>query len=393
MDLGDLRGMPKVSGRKLPAARAAASAREVGVTPPTKAPKSSSKRPSDASIQQADDLARRHKKVKILSWRHKSRRGEGGSWSHSKGKEPAAPVEELETPVKFVEEVATPVFHRPKSMKDLCGMKVRKDDAGYYALYMSDLAHQDPDKEMQARWEKLKNSTKIWNDPSTTEEFERGLLHLQLARELYTLPSEVLLARATKEMVLMALFDRVHDAGRLITFMDYRITSLQQEIDALKSGGGSEAVAAAEERASELEKELEKTKRERDEALQRLETSDKELTRGDLSEAQRQLKEARVRARKMEDELLKSMKDLESTQVELPRRAIDDYKESVGFKEGLKRMGRVAYEYGYRVALARFRSLHPDSEVEEDPFTIRPEDDSMHMERQQAFDDSDPPES
>ncbi|RWW41862.1 hypothetical protein BHE74_00052626 [Ensete ventricosum] len=57
----------------------------------------------------------------------------------------------------------------------------------------------------------------------------------------------------------MALFDRVHDAGRLITFMDYRIANLLQEIDALKSGGGPEAVAAAKERATELEKEFKKT--------------------------------------------------------------------------------------------------------------------------------------
>ncbi|RZS20057.1 hypothetical protein BHM03_00052533 [Ensete ventricosum] len=56
-------------------------------------------------------------------------------------------------------------------------------------------------------------------------------------------------------------------------------------------------------------------------------------------------------------------------------------------------MGQVTYEYGYRVALARFRALHPDSEVEEDPFTIHPEDDLVSMKRQQAFDDSDPPES
>ncbi|RWW56123.1 hypothetical protein BHE74_00037187 [Ensete ventricosum] len=97
--------------------------------------------------------------------------------------------------------------------------------------------------------------------------------------------------------------------------MDYRITSLQQEIDTLKSGGGPEAVVAIEECASELEKELEKTKRERDEALQRLEIVDKELNeaRGDLSEAQKQLKEVRVRARKMDDELLWLMKDLVST--------------------------------------------------------------------------------
>ncbi|RZR87823.1 hypothetical protein BHM03_00015298 [Ensete ventricosum] len=81
----------------------------------------------------------------------------------------------------------------------------------------------------------------------------------------------------------------------------------------------------------------------------------------------------------MDDELLKSMKDLESTRAELPRRAIDDYKDSAGFKEGLKIMGRVTYEYGYRVTLARFCSLHPNSEVEEDPFTIRPKVDSVPM--------------
>ncbi|RWV76920.1 hypothetical protein GW17_00062329 [Ensete ventricosum] len=90
---------------------------------------------------------------------------------------------------------------------------------------MPDLGHQDPDKEMKARWRGLKNSTKV------------------------------------------ALFDRVHDAGRLITFMDYRISHLQQELDVLKSGGGPEEVAKAEERASELEQELEKIKRERDEAF------------------------------------------------------------------------------------------------------------------------------
>ncbi|RZR80137.1 hypothetical protein BHM03_00006065, partial [Ensete ventricosum] len=118
-------------------------------------------------------------------------------------------------------------------MKDLFKTKVHKDDAGYYTLHMSDLGHQDPDKEMKARWRGLKNSIKIWNDSSAAEEFERGLLHPQLARELYTLPSEVLLARAAKEMVLMALFDRVHDAGRLSMFMDYRISNLQQELDAL----------------------------------------------------------------------------------------------------------------------------------------------------------------
>ncbi|RWW66649.1 hypothetical protein BHE74_00025974 [Ensete ventricosum] len=310
MDLSDLRGMPKVSGGKLSAARAAAPAREVGITSTTEAPKSSSKRPFDASTQQADDLARRHKKVKILSRRHKTHRGEGGSRSHSKGKEPATSVEERETLV----EVLCPIYVRPGSSR------LGQRDVG---------------------------------EVGKVEELEEDL-------ERYVGRGGV--RKGTSASVVGA--GTVHAPVRGASS---------------RQGDGD-----AEKRAFELEKELEKTKRERDEALQWLETSNKELNEAqcDLSEAQRQLKEAWDRARKMDDELLKSMKDLESTRAELPRWAIDDYKESVGFKEGLKRMGRVTYEYGYRVALAHFRSLHPDSEVEEDPFTIRPEDDYVPMGRQ-----------
>ncbi|RWW90286.1 hypothetical protein BHE74_00000569 [Ensete ventricosum] len=195
------------------------------------------------------------------------------SHSRSKGKEPAAASEELETSVESDKGGASSVHHCPRSMKDLFKTKVHKDDAGG-----------------------LKNSTKIWNDLLVTEEFERGLLHPQLTRELYTLPSEVLLARDAKEMVML---------------------------DALKSGGGPEAITKAKERAFELEQELEKTKRERDETLQRLEASEKELTevRSNLAEIQRLLKEAQVRARKIDDELLQSMKALESARPELPKQA------------------------------------------------------------------------
>ncbi|RRT62308.1 hypothetical protein B296_00029300 [Ensete ventricosum] len=94
----------------------------------------------------------------------------------------------------------------------------------------------------------------------------------------------------------------------------------------------------------------------------------------------------------MDDELLQAVKDLVSARAELPGQAIARYKGSLGFKEGLKRMGRVTYEYGYRVTLAHFRTRYPDADVEEDPFTIHPEDDLVPMERQQDFDDSAPPE-
>ncbi|RRT31310.1 hypothetical protein B296_00057317 [Ensete ventricosum] len=162
MDLGELRGMPKVTSGKVPPTRP--TAREVGASPAREAPKASLKRPVVASTEQAEDAARRHKKVKVLTRRHKSRLGEGESHSRSKGKEPAVPSEE------------------PKAPADQ---------------------------------------------------------HFQ-----------------------MSLFNRVHDAGRLITFMDYRIKQLQEELDAMKSNGSLQAVAKVEERTSELQEELEKTKRE-----------------------------------------------------------------------------------------------------------------------------------
>ncbi|RZR91124.1 hypothetical protein BHM03_00019183 [Ensete ventricosum] len=268
-DLGDLRGMPKMSDDKAPSTRAAAPAQEVDVSPTREAPKASSKRPIDASTEQVDDPARRHKKVTVLTKRHKSRHGEGESRSHSKGKEPVASSEELEMPVESDDGGTSLVHHRPRSMKDLFRIKVHKDDAGYYTLQMSDLGHHDPDKKMKARWAGLKNSTKVWNDSSATEEFERGLLILSW-RGSYT-------HSPRSQHFQMALFDRVHDVDRLITFIDYQISHLQRELDALKSGGGPEVVAKAKERASELEQELEKTKREWDEALQQLEASEKEL--------------------------------------------------------------------------------------------------------------------
>ncbi|RZS18699.1 hypothetical protein BHM03_00051015 [Ensete ventricosum] len=162
--------------------------------------------------------------------------------------------------------------------------------------------------------------------------------------------------------------------------MDYRVKQLQEELDAMKSRGVPEVVAEAEKRTSELREELEKIKREKAEELLRREASEKELQeiRGHLGDAQQLLREVRTRARRMDDEL--------------PRQSVIQYKESLGFKWGLKRMGRVTYECGYWVALARFRARHPNTDVEEDSFTIHPEDNLVPMEKQQDFDDSVPPE-
>ncbi|RRT36062.1 hypothetical protein B296_00045094 [Ensete ventricosum] len=318
MDLGELRGMPRVTGGKIPLTRP--TAREVDASPPREALRASSKRPIVSPPEQVEDAARHVKKVKVLTRRHKSRPGEGESRSRSKGKELAAPSEEPEAPIGSEEGGASPTHERSRSMKDLFKTNVHKGDAGYYALLMSDSGHQDPEKELKVRWKGLKNSMKVWNNSSAAEEFERGLLHPQLARELYTLPLKVLMARAAKEMVLQ----------------------LQEELDPLKSRGGAEAVAEVEERAPELWEELEKIKREKAEELLRREAKEKELqeVRGHLGDAQQLLREARTRARRMDDELLQAVKDLESARTELPGQSIAQYKGSLGFKEGLKRIGQ-----------------------------------------------------
>ncbi|RZS07385.1 hypothetical protein BHM03_00038216 [Ensete ventricosum] len=180
----------------------------------------------------------------------------------------------------------------------------------------------------------------------------------------------------------MDLLDRIHDACRLITIMGHWATDFEREILEWKSGGGPEAVAATEQRATTIEQQVtdlraknEKLLVELIEVTQRLEFSDKELNdaSADLCDTQRQLKEQQA--------------------ANLPKQAVEEYKDSIKFKLGMHRMGRVSYEYGYQLMLARFQAQYLDFEVEENPFTIQPEDNSVPMKIKQPFDDSEEPES
>ncbi|RWW35534.1 hypothetical protein BHE74_00059531 [Ensete ventricosum] len=250
----------------------------------------------------------------------------------------------------------------PKS-RDLCGMRIREDDGGYYVLQMADWAPKDSS-----------------NAPT-------------LAKDLYTLPSEVLIARASKQIVLIALLDRVHDSGRLVTHMGNQASLLKAELEKLRSKRNPEQLALARQRVDELEADNAKMKSELDESRGRLDEADKELNklREGLVESQRQLKEQKADHRKADDELLKLMRENESLKAELSGKSISNYKQSIGFGWGLRRIGQVSYKYGYRVALARFQAWYPDLEIDNDPFSERPEDSSVPMETHQEFDDSVPP--
>ncbi|RWW24009.1 hypothetical protein GW17_00011718 [Ensete ventricosum] len=234
---------------------------------------------------------------------------------------------------------------------------------------------------MRAQWLNLTYSMKIWDNSQATSEFGRGVLHANLAKELYTLPFE-------GHHYQMALLDRVHDADRLVTIMGNRASHMEEEIKKLKSEGDLEQLAIAQQLVVELQADNAKMMSELGEATQRVERADMELNevRADLADSQHQLKEQKASRWKSDDDLLKMMKENEAIKIELPSKYIMDYKQSVEFGWGLRQMGQVSYEYGYRVALAHFQVWHPDIEVDIDPFTKKSEKDTVFLEAKELLD-------
>lgn len=70
------------------------------------------------------------------------------------------------------------------------------------------------------------------------------------------------------------------------------------------------------------------------------------------------------------------------------KEAIAKYKKSPRFELGLQRSRQVMYEFGYRVAFARFRTKYPNLELKSNPFTDLPEDQGIDMSAEVPFDDS-----
>ncbi|RWW70577.1 hypothetical protein BHE74_00021737 [Ensete ventricosum] len=85
------------------------------------------KRPTGSLVLDQTAAGRPGKQVKIAVRKHKSHHGEGSSRRAAREREPEVSVED-----------SSPTYRRPKSMRDLCDMRVREDDEGYYILQMAD---------------------------------------------------------------------------------------------------------------------------------------------------------------------------------------------------------------------------------------------------------------
>ncbi|RZS08883.1 hypothetical protein BHM03_00039921 [Ensete ventricosum] len=176
---------------------------------------------------------------------------------------------------------------------------------------------------------------------------------------------------------------------RLVTTRVRRASGISD----LRVRSGLEAIAAAEQRAAEDLALVDLLKVKLEEANRHWASLEVEVEnyRVNLAESREQLKEVRLGCRTLEDELLKMTSAMEKLKVELPTEAIAEYKKLAGFEMGLVRTGQVSYEYGYQIALDRFKAQYPDLEIEEDSYTTLLEDGTMAMATEQPFEDSLPP--
>ena len=190
----------------------------------------------------------------------------------------------------------------------------------------------------------------------------------------------------------MALMDRVRDAGQVIWNLSECNSELCHQLEEVRAGSGPEAVAAAEKRATDSEEEVARLKAELEqsgssvkelEEFLRLDRAELRLLRSEALGLTKRAEKAEAEARAASDALAEEVR----LRLSKDKEAIEAYKKSENFELGLTRMGRVSYEYGYRIALGRFGSCPPGSEVERDPFASHPVDLEVDMPEDVPFDD------
>ncbi|XP_065001639.1 uncharacterized protein LOC135634875 [Musa acuminata AAA Group] len=300
---------------------------------------------------------------------------------------------------------------RPPSVCELLCLPLREDEP-YLVREVGALPRGMATDPLVARWDGLTRGTRVWAEGDSAGRFIRGGLHPDIARDLYSLPSDVLLSKAAKSLLwgnhyAAALMDRVRDAGQVIAALSCCNVELRWQADEARAEAGPEAVAAVEQHALGSEDEVARLTSELQASTERLAELQSQLEASEARNAKSQahLKAAMVESRSARSDSIELIRRLEEARAEASgaiealdaeirqqpardKKLVEDYKASSGFQLGLVRTGRVSYEYGYRVALARFKARNPDSEVVEDPFGSFPEDLGVDMQADVPFDDS-----
>ncbi|RRT84285.1 hypothetical protein B296_00000155 [Ensete ventricosum] len=261
---------------------------------------------------------------------------------------------------------------RPKSVRELCSARAGVDSRDYHVIRMCNLPEQAFDAPLDPDLRPLTHGTSVWQSGEASATYIRGVLLPRLASNLYTLPSKADGRGGQGHGI-------VHDAGRVITSLDGKMSLLRQELQDLKEGGNPDAIAVTEVRAAKAQSVAERLRVELDEANSRRASAEAELEKSRLESAslERQLVDLRKRLGDSEGQLRSARARVRQMETELLDLAWS--KESPRFEMGLVRMGRVSLEYGYQLALTRLQARHPGVEIELDPFVILPEDADVTM--------------
>ncbi|THU50636.1 hypothetical protein C4D60_Mb06t22370 [Musa balbisiana] len=173
---------------------------------------------------------------------------------------------------------------REPSICDLCRLPVGTPGEPYQAWAVGELPEGQPSDPLAARWGELTRGDRVWANEESAALFARGGLHPDMAREMYAMPSDVLLGKAAKSLLwghhyATALMDRARDVGCALGVLVDRNTELCKQIEEVCAGAGPKAVAAAKQRASDLEAEATKLRSEINVAERRASDLEVETTR------------------------------------------------------------------------------------------------------------------
>ncbi|THU68223.1 hypothetical protein C4D60_Mb08t01650 [Musa balbisiana] len=164
-------------------------------------------------------------------------------------------------------EGATAEAPRQPTIRELCSFPSGGGDEPYLARVVGAIPRGEAADLLVGRWEGLTRGSRVWVDGECVAGFICGGLHPDIARDLYTMPSETLLSKSVKSLLwghhyAAALMDRVRDAGRVITALGARNAELRKQLGEVCVGAGPEVVAAVEQRALGLEAEVERLRTE-----------------------------------------------------------------------------------------------------------------------------------
>ncbi|RRT61825.1 hypothetical protein B296_00008693 [Ensete ventricosum] len=157
-------------------------------------------------------------------------------------------------------------------MKELCAIQLGKDEAtvDYHAIRASEQLERASDVPLEVDLTQMAHGGQVWLDDEASTTYIHAMQIPRLAGDMYTLSSEVLMARATKALVLIALLHGSNGLG----------TRCRQLADALER----------------------------------------------LADSEGQLRKVRTQVREMEDELLKLTRAMDALRVDLPKQAVEEYK-------------------------------------------------------------------